>query len=123
MEWKFAGSKPVYQQIMQKLRAAVLAGEFAPGERVPSVRELAAEARVNPNTVQRAFSELEKEGLLVCGGTMGRCVTQDLQILETLRGQAVAEAVEASARQFRALGLSLSQAAALLTQMEKKEDA
>lgn len=123
MDWKFTGSKPVYQQIIQKLRSAILAGEFAPGERVPSVRELAAQAKVNPNTVQRSFAELEREGVLVCGGTVGRCVTQNLEILEFLRQQEVAEAVAASAERFRALGLTLSQAAALLAQLEEKEDA
>ena len=65
MDWKFTGSKPVYQQIMEQFRAAVLSGEYPPGGRVPSVRERAAEARVNPNTVQRALTELEREGFQV----------------------------------------------------------
>ena len=90
MDWKFAGSKPVYLQIMEQFRAAVLSGEYPPGGRVPSVRELAAEARVNPNTVQRALTELEREGLLTGGGTTGRWVTEDEETLEALRQQAKA---------------------------------
>ena len=72
MNWKFAGDRPVYQQIMENIRGAVLRGELPPGGRVPSVRELAMQAQVNPNTMQRALTELEREGLLVGGGTSGR---------------------------------------------------
>ena len=123
MEWKFSGSKPVYQQIEQILQTAVLAGEFAPGQRVPSVRDLAAQARVNPNTVQRAYAELEQAGILICGGTMGRCVTQDPSVLKALREQVIREAVAQTAEQFRALGIPIREAAALLMQMEETEDA
>ena len=63
MNWKFAGDRPVYQQIMENIRGAVLRGELPPGGRVPSVRELAMQAQVNPNTMQRALTELEREGL------------------------------------------------------------
>ena len=116
MNWKFTGSKPVYQQIMEHFRAAVLAGEYPPGGRVPSVRELAAEARVNPNTVQRALTELEREGLLTGGGTTGRCVTENAETLEQLRQQAVKRVVHAYALRMQELGLSAQQASALLAQ-------
>ena len=68
MNWKFAGDRPVYQQIMAAIRGAILKGELPPGGKVPSVRDLAAQAQVNPNTMQRALTELEREGLLVSGG-------------------------------------------------------
>ena len=77
MNWKFAGDRPVYQQIMAAIRGAILKGELPPGGKAPSVRDLAAQAQVNPNTMQRALTELEREGLLVSGGTSGRSVTQD----------------------------------------------
>lgn len=122
MEWIFSGSKPVYQQIVRQLRSAILAGAFAPGQRVPSVRELAAQAKVNPNTVQRALGELEQEKILVGSGTAGRFVTQDRDILEALHRQAVSEALESCAVRFRALGLTPGQAAELLAQLEEKEE-
>lgn len=121
MDWKFSGSKPVYQQIVEHFRAAVLAGEYPPGGRVPSVRELAMEARVNPNTVQRALTELEREGLLTGGGTVGRCVTEDAQTLDALRQQAVERIVRTYAARMRELGLDTSQAAQLLLELEKEE--
>ena len=119
MDWKFTGSKPVYQQIMEHFRAAVLAGEYPPGGRVPSVRELASEARVNPNTVQRALTELEREGLLTGGGTVGRCVTEDAETLEALRQQAVARLVRTYALRMRELGLDAREAARLLLEQEE----
>jgi DNA-binding transcriptional regulator YhcF (GntR family) len=122
MIWNFGGSKPVYQQIKDRIRDAILAGEYPPGSRIPSVRELAADARVNPNTMQRALSDLEREQILVGCGTAGRSVTGDQTILEGLHRQAVEEALENCVRKFRALGLTPGQAAALLLQYEKTED-
>lgn len=119
MDWKFTGDKPVYQQIMEQLRIAVLAREFAPGDRIPSVRELAAQARVNPNTMQRALLELEQERLLINHGTAGRCVTEDQAILDLLHKQAVEQAVQSCACQFHVLGLNMRQAAQLLLEAEE----
>lgn len=119
MQWKLTGGEPVYQQIMEQLRGAVLAGEYPPGARIPSVREIAAEAKVNPNTVQRALMELEREGLLESHGTLGRCVTEQEAVLEQLRERAVERLVRECARRFRDMGLTMEQAAALL-QNEKE---
>ena len=122
MVWKFTGDKPVYQQIMEQFRCAILAGEYTPGGRIPSVRELAMQAKVNPNTMQRALTELEEEEGLVNLGTIGRCVTEDQQILEQIRNQIVDQTVRRCAQQFSALGLSMQEAAGLLQQLEEKEE-
>ncbi len=114
MQWKFTGEKPVYQQIMELVRCAILAGEYAPGERVEPVRELAMAANVNPNTMQRAMAELEREGLLVSCGTMGRFVTNDLEILDATHRMARLDAAKSCARRLAAFGLTLEEAAALL---------
>lgn len=122
LQWKFSGNRPVYMQIMEHIRGAVLAGEFPPGARIPPVRELAAQAQVNPNTMQRALLELEREGLLVCSGTTGRFVTQEQTVLDTMRQKAVDAAISASAAHFRALGLNMAQAAQLLLALEEEEN-
>lgn len=111
MEWKLNGSEPVYQQIMEHFRGAVLTGEYKSGERIPSVRELAAQACVNPNTMQRALSELERERLLVSHGTLGRFVTDDEAVLQTLRRSAVEKTVLHCRLLLRGVGLTLRQAA------------
>ncbi len=121
MHWKLEGSRPVYLQLMEHIRQAVLAGEYPPGARIEPVRELAAQANVNPNTMQRALTALEAEGLLITCGTSGRFVTSDQQVLGALREHAVRAAVKKSAREFKALGLSLQQAASLLLELEKEE--
>ena len=70
MNWKFSGDRPVYQQIMENIRGSVLRGEMPPGGKIPSVRDLAAQAQVNPNTMQRAMTELEcAEKFMVFGVT------------------------------------------------------
>ncbi len=121
MLWKIEGSSPVYLQLMAHIRQAVLMGEYPPGARIEPVRELAAKANVNPNTMQRALTALEQEGLLVTCGTAGRFVTSDQEILQSMRKTAVDAAIRESARQLQALGLSLHQAAQLLLELEKEE--
>lgn len=116
MQWKFSGDKPVYQQIMEILRCAVLAGEYPPGSRIEAVRELAMAANVNPNTMQRALAELEREGLLVCCGTMGRFVTSDQTVLEGAARQARIEAARACKVRLEAFGLTFAEAARLLNE-------
>ena len=63
MAWKFTGDRAVYLQIAERVKKAVLSGVYPPGEQIPSVRQLALEAAVNPNTVQHAFTELENQGI------------------------------------------------------------
>lgn len=121
MQWKFTGGRPVYLQIMEHIRGAILVGAYPVGTRIPPVRDLAAEAKVNPNTMQRALVELEREGLLVSCGTIGRFVTDDRKVLDAMRENAVDAMIRASAAQFRALGLSMEEAAQRLRALEKEE--
>lgn len=122
MNWKFSGDRPVYQQIMALIRGAILRGELPPGGKIPSVRDLAAEAQVNPNTMQRAMTELEREGLLVSGGTSGRTVTENPQILEQLRDRTLEELARECAEKFMVFGITPTQAAELLLKLEKKKE-
>ena len=122
MEWKFTADRPVYQQIMEAVCGSVLQGELKPGQKVPSVRELAAQAKVNPNTMQRALTELEREGLLVGGGTSGRTVTTDSEILETMRNDALQRVAGECAAKFQVLGVTPAQAAQLLLRLEQEKE-
>ena len=121
MDWKFTGDRPVYQQIMEQIRGSILKGALTPGERIASVRDLAAQARVNPNTVQRALTELEREGLLVGGGTNGRTVTKDALVLQKMRQQALEDLARECVEKFMVFGVSPAQAAELLRGLEKEE--
>ena len=118
MDWKFTGDRPVYQQIMDTLRGAIITGVLQPGQRVPSTRELAAQARVNPNTMQRALTELEREGLLIGCGTSGRIVTTEEAVLEAMKEQMLLALARECAEKFQVFGVTPAQAAELLRQLE-----
>ncbi|MDO4754067.1 MAG: GntR family transcriptional regulator [Bacillota bacterium] len=87
MSWNFDSSSPIYRQIMTQLEFQMVSGKRKAGERLPSVRELAAEANVNPNTMQKALQELEREGYLITDRTNGRYVTDDERILREFKGK------------------------------------
>ena len=121
MNWKFSGDRPVYQQIMELMRGGIVNGELPPGGKIPSVRELAAQAQVTPNTMQRAMPALEREGLLVSGGTSGRTVTENPEVLEKMREAVLQELARECAEKFMVFGITPSQAAQLLLELEKEE--
>lgn len=85
MKWEFKSGIPIYLQIISLLKMKIAAGELPPGSQVQPVRELAMEAGVNPNTMQRALTQLEQEGLLYTQRTSGRFVTEDKQVLKEMR--------------------------------------
>ncbi|MBE6532348.1 MAG: GntR family transcriptional regulator [Ruminococcaceae bacterium] len=85
MAWSFSAGTAVYIQIARKIRRFVISGKYLPGEKIPTVRQMATDAAVNPNTVQRAFSLLESEGLIESRGTLGRFVTSDPEKVKRAR--------------------------------------
>ena len=106
MDKNLQENMPIYMQIMNNVREAIASGELAPGERVASVRELAGEFEVNPNTMQRALNELEREGLLVSERTSGRFVTKDAALIGELKKRMASEAVDKFRREMAVLGYS-----------------
>ena len=93
MAWSFTSDRPVYIQVAERIRRSVLCGEFPIGSQIPTVRQLATDAAVNPNTIQHAFAELESEGLIVSKGTLGRFVTDDPDIISECREKEAKELV------------------------------
>ena len=85
MAWIFDNRKPIYIQLLEGLKLRIISGEMEPGEKFPTVRSLAEEAEINPNTVQRALTELEREGLIRTDRTKGRFVTDDFEKIEQVR--------------------------------------
>lgn len=93
MAWSFNEHTPVYVQIAERLRNEIIRGKYASGEQIPPVRQLAVKAAVNPNTMQRAFGELESQGLICAKGTQGCFVTDDEEILATAKQTAARQLV------------------------------
>ena len=85
MAWQFRTDIPIYTQLIAQIQQQIVSGALLPGERLPSVRDLAAEAGVNPNTMQRAMMEMEREELVHSQRTAGRFVTEDAQRIRQLR--------------------------------------
>lgn len=109
MDRELNENMPIYMQIMNKIRAAIVSGELAPGEKIAPVRELAEDFGVNPNTMQRALAELEREGLLISVRTAGRFVTEDEQIIGEIRKEAAEAIVKEFLSKMKALGFSREQ--------------
>lgn len=106
MTWDFDNSIPIYTQIALEVKKMILRHELKPGEKLSSVRELAKEAGVNPNTMQKALADLEAQGLLQSERTSGRFVTEDQGIIEALRDEYLAEKIHHLIRELHELGLS-----------------
>ena len=85
MAWKLKNDRPIYTQLLEQIEQKIISGEYMPGSELPSVRDLAADAAVNPNTMQRAIAELETRGLVITNRTSGRVVTQDKDLLSRIR--------------------------------------
>jgi len=117
MAWKFSSDRPVYFQIAERIVKKVLSGEYAVGEQIPSVRQIALEAAVNPNTVQHAFSELESEGLIISKGTLGRFVTEDKEVIEASRKKLAEQLVKEFAENLEELSISKEQAIKMIEEV------
>ena len=109
MDKKLSENMPIYVQIMNSVKEAIAAGEISPSERIPSVRELAQDFEVNPNTMQRALNELEREGLLVSERTAGRFVTDDKELIEELKNEMAARTADRFRKEMGALGFSVDE--------------
>ena len=125
MAEQFDSSRPIYAQLVERLKAKILAGIYPPGGHLDSVRDLAAAAGVNPNTMQRALQELESRGLLQAQRTAGRTVTADDTALQALRRRRAGTLAAEFLHQMQALGLTEAEIETLLRetaqQAQKKE--
>lgn len=120
MEWYFRNDQPIYTQLTQQITLAILSGSIPSGGRLPTVRELAAEAGVNPNTVQRALAELEGTGLLHTQRTAGRFVTEDLSVIQSAKEKLARGRTREYLSSMAQLGYSRQQVKALLDTWEEE---
>lgn len=118
---RFDTSRPIYAQIVERLKAKILAGIYPPGGHLDSVRDMAAAAGVNPNTMQRALAQLETEELVYTERTTGRYVTKDTALLESLREETARSMTAEYLEKMRGIGYTPAQAAELLAGWNNKE--
>ena len=121
MTWQFRNDLPIYSQLIEQITQAIVTGEFAPGEKLLSVRELAASAGVNPNTMQRALSELEQGGLLYTQRTAGRFVTSDTEIIAQSKRKLAERKIEEFISSMLSLGFDRQEILQALNEYLPKE--
>lgn len=118
----FNNASPIWLQLVTEFSRRIVVGQWPPGERIAGVRELALELKVNPNTVQRALAELERQGLCRSERTSGRFVTDDARRVNTLRRELVAQAADDYVRRGRGFGIELADATDLLRERWNSHD-
>lgn len=104
MAWNMDSDRPIYIQLVERIRMQIVSGYYSPGDKLPTVRELSAEAAVNPNTMQKAFAELERNGLIITWRTNGRTVTQDEELIERIRSEMAQMHVQTFMKSMKELG-------------------
>ena len=114
MIWSFESDRPIYVQLQEQFKLMIVSGRYPPGEKLPAVRDIAIEAAVNPNTVQRALTELEREGLVFAQRTSGRFVTEDGEVIEKTRNELAEELADAFLAKMAAIGFGAGETAALM---------
>lgn len=119
MHWVFSPDTPIYLQVVRQLEQMIASGMLAPGERLLSVREFASQANVNPNTMQKAFAELENRGIVYSRRTSGRFITDDPERISKLREELAEKEIAAFLGAMKRLGYSEVEAARLISDREQ----
>ena len=121
MAWDLDADRPIYAQLVERIQMQIVSGYYPPGGRLPSVRDLAAVAAVNPNTMQKAFSELERSGLIVTQRTNGRTVTEDEELIKNIRSSLAKEQVRNFFEKMKELGYTEHEVVELLERQIEEE--
>lgn len=120
MKWNLNSDRPIYAQLMEQITQSIVSGEFRAGDKLPSVRDLAEEALVNPNTMQKALSELERNGLVYTQRTAGRYITEDKAMLEKVKTELAAEQIHMFFEKMNQLGFTKEQTITLIETTTKE---
>ena len=117
MDYIFDNERPIYVQLVEQLRIKIISGKLKSGERLPSVRELALIARVNPNTMQKALAELESEGLVYTERTNGKFVTNNKDLIEKVKRELAEEKINNYINDMKNIGISYEQSIQYLQEL------
>ena len=121
MPWNLDSDRPIYLQLMERIQHDIISGTYRPGDKLPSVRELAMEASVNPNTMQKALSELERIGLVHSRRTSGRFITEDETMIKQLKTETATEHIREFLKSMEYLGFTRPEILELVQDTMKEE--
>lgn len=122
MPWNLKSDRPIYAQLIEQIQLMIVSGIYPAGAKLPSVRDMAADAAVNPNTMQRALSQLESEGLLFSQRTSGRFVTEDGDRIMQIKNSLAVEIIHEFLDKMNQLGYDRDQTFSLLNRVMKEEE-
>ena len=122
MEVKFNNRDPVYVQVIRHFEEQIAKGKYVPGQEIPSRRELANQLKINPNTVQRAYKEMEEQKLIYTEGNLPSCITKDEEVLKGVRQELISEAVHIFINSIKSINAPLPEVIELVQQTYKEGD-
>ncbi|MFT8348117.1 GntR family transcriptional regulator [Clostridium saccharoperbutylacetonicum] len=120
MSWNFSDDRPIYMQLMEQIQLRIVSGIYKAGEKLPSVRDMAGDAAVNPNTMQKALTELERTGLVFSQRTSGRFITEDIEMIKDIRKNLAQEQIEKFLYNMRKIGYTNQETIELITIISKE---
>ncbi|MCI8445612.1 MAG: GntR family transcriptional regulator [Bacilli bacterium] len=122
MQWNFDHDRPIYKQLVEQLQIAIITGQYSALEKLPSVRDLAMESKVNPNTMQKAMQELENLGLVYSKRTSGRYITEDQALIAKIKREMASEKIRQFMTDMKQLNLSRDEVIQYLKKEEERHD-
>lgn len=120
MSWNFSDDRPIYMQLMEQIQLRIISGVYKTGDKLPSVREMASDASVNPNTMQKALTELERTGLVFSQRTSGRFITEDSNMIKGIRNDLAKEQIEKFLYNMEKIGYSKQETIELIEILSKE---
>ncbi|GGB47724.1 GntR family transcriptional regulator [Virgibacillus dakarensis] len=118
---KFNNRDPVYVQVIRHFKEEIATGLLEPGQEIPSRRELANKLKINPNTAQRAYKEMEEEGLIYTERNLPSRITKDEQILKTVREELIMQAVSSFVHAVRSINVPVDEVLNLVKEKYAEE--
>ena len=121
MSWEIKSGLPIYTQLLEELKRRIVSGQYEPGEKLLPVRELAQEAKVNPNTMQKALAELERQNLVYAVRTTGRYITEDIQLIAQTKDEFARLHVETYYKEMLTLGYEKQDMVRMITEYNEED--
>ena len=121
MSWEIKSGLPIYTQLLEELKRRIVSGQYEPGEKFLPVRELAQEAKVNPNTMQKALAELERQNLVYAVRTTGRYITEDIQLIEQTKDEFARSHVQTYYKEMSTLGYEKRDMVRMITEYNEED--
>lgn len=117
MPWDLKSDRPIYAQLIEQMELKICSGVYPPGSKLPSVRDLAQDASVNPNTMQRALAKLEEDGIVYTNRTSGRFITEDANMIDQVKNKLAQEQIQEFLEKMKRLGFEKKDILSIITSM------